>query len=212
MKITAIKQQQRDPDRVNVSIDGKYRFSLDISQVVDLGVKVGLELDEIKLKLLEKEGQFSKIYCRARDYCLMRPHSTLELRQYLKRKSLPRKSANGRAIPGFSVDLISRVIERLQTKKYLDDDKFTKFWIENRCTKKGISRAKLVSELLAKGIARDVVDANLATAKRDDLSEIRKVIAKKAKRYADKRQLMAYLSAQGFRYDDIKQAMSDSGE
>ena len=46
MKITTISVQKRDNNRVNISVDGKYRFSLDVYQLVELCVKVGRECDE----------------------------------------------------------------------------------------------------------------------------------------------------------------------
>lgn len=87
MKITNLSAQQRDPNRVNVFVDGKYTFSLDVSQVVSLGVKVGREYDEQELAELEQESQFGKLYGRALEYCLMRPHSAREVRDYLWRKT-----------------------------------------------------------------------------------------------------------------------------
>ena len=57
-KITALSVQTRNPNRVNVSVDGKYRFSLDISQVTDLGVKVGRCVTAVELAELEAESQF----------------------------------------------------------------------------------------------------------------------------------------------------------
>jgi hypothetical protein len=41
MIITGITAQQKDKNRLNVMVDGKYRFSLDIFQYADLGIKVG---------------------------------------------------------------------------------------------------------------------------------------------------------------------------
>lgn len=38
MQITAITAQQKDKNRVNVMVDGKYRFSLDVFQYADLGL------------------------------------------------------------------------------------------------------------------------------------------------------------------------------
>ena len=64
---------------MNVSIDGAYRFSLDISQVTDLGVRVGRELDDEELAQLEQESQFGKLYARALEYCLRRPRSVGEV-------------------------------------------------------------------------------------------------------------------------------------
>ena len=43
MKITDISLQARDKNRVNVSVDGKYRFSLDIFQVGELALFIPLE-------------------------------------------------------------------------------------------------------------------------------------------------------------------------
>jgi regulatory protein len=79
MIITAIGVQARNKDRVNVSVDGKYRFSLDMFQVIELGIKVGKSYDEAELTTLEEESQFGKLYGRALEYCLMRPHSAREV-------------------------------------------------------------------------------------------------------------------------------------
>ena len=49
MIITNLKQGVKNPNRVNVFVDGKYSFSLDMAQVVDLGVKVGKEISEEEL-------------------------------------------------------------------------------------------------------------------------------------------------------------------
>jgi regulatory protein len=75
MKITDISVQTRNPDRVNVSVDGKYRFSLDILQVTELGVKIGNDYSEQELAELEDESIYGKLYARALEYTLMRPHS-----------------------------------------------------------------------------------------------------------------------------------------
>src|SRR5699024_6241021 len=68
MKITALSAQVRNPDRVNVSIDGKYKFSLDITQIVDFGIKVGRELTETELVELEQASQFGKLYSSLLEY------------------------------------------------------------------------------------------------------------------------------------------------
>ena len=65
MKVTSLSSQVRNPDRVNVSIDGKYRFSLDVSQITDLNVRVGRELENDEEAELEIESQFGKLYARA---------------------------------------------------------------------------------------------------------------------------------------------------
>jgi regulatory protein len=68
MKITDISIQVKNKDRVNISVDGKYRFSLDIFQLGELGVKVGNEYTEDELTEIETESQFGKLYARALEY------------------------------------------------------------------------------------------------------------------------------------------------
>lgn len=213
MKITGISQQQRDPNRINVHVDGKYRFSLDINQVVDIGIKVGNEYSEAELAELENESQFSRLYMRTLEYCLMRPHSSREIRDYMYRKTMSKKVRNKRTgdlydRPGVSKELTERVFERLVKKGYIDDEKFARYWIENRNLSKGASRRKLQAELQAKGVERQVIDTLLAKTQRTDESELQKVIAKKSARYPDEQKLMQYLARQGFSYDDIKSALS----
>jgi regulatory protein len=207
MKITSISLQQRDKNRVNVSVDGKYRFSLDYTQVSDLGVKVGNEYTEAELADLENESQFGKLYMRALEYSLMRPHSTYELNQYLYRKTRDTLTKTGSIKKGVSKALTERVFDRITEKGYVNDESFARYWIENRQLRKGISKRKLQAELAGKGVDRRIVDALLSETDRTDDDEILKIIEKKASRYNDDQKLTAYLARQGFGYDDIKQAL-----
>lgn len=207
MKITAIGIQARDKNRVNVSVDGKYRFSLDMYQLVNLGIKVGSEYTDDELKTLEQESQFGKLYARALEYCLMRPHSSKEVRDYLYRKTRPSRTKTGEMKEGVSSELTERVFDRLVEKGYLNDEAFARYWVENRSLKKGVSKRKLSSELSAKGIERSITDKLLEETERTDASELQKIIAKKQSRYPDEQKLVAYLARLGFSYDDIKSAL-----
>ncbi len=209
MKITALKTQVRDKNRINVSVDGKYRLSLDMMQVVELGIRVGLELTEEELQSIEEESQYGKLYTRSLEYVLMRPRSMREMRDYLYRKTRDTRTKTGDVRKGVSKDLTERVFNKLHDKGYLNDEKFAQFWIENRNLRKGSSIRKLKSELSSKGVSTEVMDKIFSQSERSDTEEIKKVIAKKAKRYDDSQKLVAYLARQGFRYDDIKEALQD---
>lgn len=214
MKITGITAQQKNNNRVNVMVDGVYRFSLDIFQVADLGIRVGKDYSDSQLTELETESQFGKLYARALEYCLMRPHSAKEVRDYLYRKTRSTKLRSKKTgelydKPGVAQEVADRVFARLVEKHYIDDNKFTKYWIENRNQTKGTSRRKLTAELRAKGVAQSIIDVHLVESSRTDEDELRKVIAKKAKRYPDKQKLMQYLARQGFSFDDVRRALSE---
>ncbi len=207
MKITSITAQARNANRVNVSVDGKYRFSLDIYQVAELGIRVGKDYSEQQLTELETESQFGKLYARALEYTMLRPHSGKEVRDYLFRKTRPRMNREGEKREGYSPALTSRVYDRLLEKGYIDDEKFARFWVENHHRAKGASLRRLAAELRAKGVAADVAGPVLAESDRTDSDELKKIIAKKRSRYPDEQKLMAYLARQGFSYDDIKAAL-----
>lgn len=209
MKITAITLQKRDPNRVNVAVDGGYKFSLDIYQLAELGIKVGDVVDDDRLEALEEESHFGKAYTKAVDYCLLRPHSAREIKDYLYRKTMARRDRTGQLRPGLSIDITNRVFARLVDKGYVDDQKFAAFWIENRRLKRGISQRRLLDELRIKGVSSEIAKALLFESGRNDATELRKLITKKQSQYKDETKLMAYLARQGFSYDDIKQALRD---
>lgn len=214
MKITSISAQTKNPDRVNVSVDGKYRFSLDISQVVDLGIKVGKEYTESELSELENESQFGKLYARALEYCLMRPHSSREVRDYLWRrtKATKYKSRTGeiKEREGVSQETVERIFNRLVEREYVNDETFARWWIENRNVRKGTSLRKLEAELRAKGVDPKIIADKLQESPRQDEDELQKVIAKKQNRYDDPQKFKQYLMRQGFSYDAITSALEKS--
>jgi regulatory protein len=208
MKITAVTAQQKDKNRVNIMVDGKYRFSLDIFQYADLGIKIGKDYTDEELTELETESQFGKAYARALEYCLMRPHSAKEMRDYLYRKTRDIRTKTGEIKKGIAPEITVRVFDRLVVKGYIDDETFTRYWVENRSLTKGASKRKLTAELRSKGVAPSVIEHFLAESSRSDEDEITKIITKKRKRYPDDQKLMQYLARQGFSFDDIKQALA----
>lgn len=201
-KITDLKQGVRNPDRVNVYVDGKFLFSLDVSQVVDLGVKVGLEISEDELIELKRASEFGKLYQRTLEWVLMRPHSEKECRDYLRRKIFERK---------LDKNYIDKIVEKLNDKRYLDDCRFAEWYVENRFSKKGVSVKRLKIELLKKGVSKDIVEQVLKDSSRNDREELEKMIAKKRSRYPDDKKLTAYLVRQGFPYDLVRELVQSCG-
>ncbi len=211
MIITNIQSQVKNPDRLNIFIDDEFKFSLDISQVVDFRLKIGTEINDDDLRELEEASVFGKIYLRALEYCISRPRSIRELKDYLYKKTQQTKYKNRKGEikirDGISQKVASQVLDKLIDKKYVDDESFTRWWVENRNQRKGISRRKLQSELIAKGIDINLINLVLSESDRDDSSEIDKIITKKSARYSDKQKFIQYLMRQGFSYDDVKSAL-----
>jgi regulatory protein len=139
----------------------------------------------------------------------MRPHSVREVQQYLYKKTRPKRDKSGELRPGIAPEITNRVFERLIEKGYVDDNKFARFWVENRFVNKGVSKRKLRSELMTKGINSTIINQILSGTERNDADEIKKIILKKRSHYPDDNKLTAYLARQGFNFDDIKSSIDN---
>ena len=200
-KITNIKQAVKNPERANVFVDGKYEFSLDVTQLLDLKLKVGQEITLAQLSEYKKLSEYGKLYQRTLEWVLARPRSEKETSDYLYKKIYEKK---------LDKEYIGKIIEKLEKKKYLNDEAFAKWYVENRFVKKGISKKRLSLELAKKGISREIVERVLKDSGRDEKEEILKIIAKKRARYDDDK-LIQYLGRQGFSYELAKDLVLASG-
>ncbi len=216
-RITDIKEAVKDKNRVNIYIDDKFFCSLDISQVVDLHLKVGKELSKEEYADIKQASEFGKFYTRALEYTLLRPRSSKEIRDYLKKKTISRKIRikNRRTgeyetmeKQGYDVSLIPLVFSRLEERGYINDYRFAKLWVENRNVSKGTSVKKLRLELMQKGIDSRIIDQVFAETTRSDNDELAKIIAKKRHKYSDDQKLIQYLLRAGFNYSDVLDALS----
>lgn len=202
MKITSITRQKKNSNRLNIFIDGSYSFSLDEYQLIELGLEKNVDYEERQIERFVEASVFGKVYSKALEFCLSRPHSSLEVRRYLLRKTIDSIDKNGDKKPGIGKNILEDVFCRLKEKSYLDDEKFARFWIDSRFIKKGVSQKRLRLELLAKGVDKSIIDEVLSENIRDDKNEIKKIINKKRAKYDDDK-LIIYLLRQGFHYDDI---------
>ncbi|MBR3253316.1 RecX family transcriptional regulator [Candidatus Saccharibacteria bacterium] len=200
MRITDLRQGVKNPERVNVFVDEKFSFSLDVAQVVDLKIKIGQELTDEELEELKKASEFGKLYQRTLEWVLSRPHSERETRDYLFKKIFERK---------LDKSYVEIIVDKLKKKKYLNDSLFAEWYVENRFVKKGISKKRLKMELAKKGIASEIIEKVLDA--RNDEEEILKFIAKKRSKYDDDK-LIQYLCRQGFEYQLAQNLVRDFGK
>ncbi|MBR0242406.1 RecX family transcriptional regulator [Candidatus Saccharibacteria bacterium] len=200
-KITDLKQGVKNPNRVNVFVDGKFAFSLDVTQVVDFKIKVGKLITPEELLEYQKASEFGKLYQRALEWVLVRPRSEKEAYDYLYKKVYEKK---------LDKNYINNILEKLKDRKYLDDFKFAEWYVENRFVKKGVSVRRLKMELMKKGIEKSIIEEILSASDRNDKDEILKIIAKKRAKYDDEK-LIAYLCRQGFSFELASELVRSSG-
>lgn len=197
MKITKIQPAVKTAGRYNIFVDEKYSFSLDENQLLDLKLKIGFEISDQQLDELKGESEYGKAYTRALELILSRPRSEKEMKEYAWRKK-------------WDEELSDRVLGKLRDKGYLDDLKFAQFWLRARTGGKPRSKRKISAELAQKGVKKETVDRVLLDYDDDyEMSALRKIIDKKRSKYATEQKLMTYLAGQGYRFDQIKQVLSE---
>lgn len=195
MKVTAIKQQLKNSERVSVFVDGKYSFSLTLTQLLDAKLKKDTELEESDIKLFKRMSEEGKLKLRVLEWLMRRPHSERELRDYLFRKRTDKH-------------LVESWVEDFKRSGYLDDAAFGKWLAESRSRKNKSSRA-ITTELASKGLAKDMIARILKDLRLDnsesDGTALRALIDKLRgkSRYADEDRLKRYLLSKGFSYSQI---------
>ena len=205
-KITDIKQAVRNENRVNIFVDNEYSFSLDISQLVDFKLKIGTELSDEELEKYKKASAFGKLYQRTLEWALTRPRSKKETRDHLVQKNHQKEKSLQ-----LEDEILEQVLLRLIEKGYVDDQKFAEYYVENRFINKGISKKRMRMELVKKGVDSNIVEKVLTDGSRNDEEEIKKIIAKKRRKYDDEK-LINYLLRQGFDFELVRnlvQSLSD---
>ena len=122
-----------------------YRVLLDNGEIIDIYEDVILANNllyksEITQELLDKiniENNYQLAYNISVKYIMVRLRSINEIKVYLTKK-------------GYSKDLIDKVIEKLIKNKLLDDEVFTKAYINDKLNFTNVGKYKLINELTTK--------------------------------------------------------------
>lgn len=197
-KITAIQPQQRNRDRVNISLDGQYAFSL--ARLTAAWLKLGQELSADHIQELLNKDEVETAYNRALHYLSFRARSSAELERYLQQKE-------------YQASVIDAVLERLQEQGFLDDLRFAQDWIENRNTFRPRSRRALRVELLRKGLPTHIIEEALDKSLPDERAGILQAGLKLGKKYRAlpneefRKKLAAALLRRGYKYADVVEAL-----
>jgi regulatory protein len=203
-KITALRQQKRNQERVNVYLDGEFAIGLPLEAA--LGLRVGQTLNDGEIAALQDRDQFVRLRIQAERYLSYRPRSKNELRRHLLRK-------------GHEEILVDRVIDYLSERSLLDDFAFARYWVEQREAFKPRSLMALRQELYARGVEAAAIDTALEDV--DEAAAAHEAASKMAWKWQGlpydefRNKLGAYLQRRGFGYDiirtEIQQAWAEFG-
>jgi regulatory protein len=199
MKITAIEPQQRNPQRVNVYLDGEFAFGL--ARIVVAWLKVGQELSDEKVASLKAEDEGEVTYQKALHFISYRPRSSAEVRQNLTKR-------------GVSESLAEETVNRLLSAGLVNDEAFARAWVENRNTFRPRSQSALRMELRRKGLNDETIQSVL-----DEQVDEEALAFEAARKYARRlaglewpefrRKLGGFLARRGFSYTTLAPVVSE---
>ena len=192
-KITALKAQKKNNNRVSVYLDGEYAFGL--ARIVAAWLHVGLVLTEEKVSELQMQDTCEVAYQKALKFISYRPRSETEVSRKL-------------ASHGFDDMVWMAVLGRLRKNGLVGDENFARTWVDNRNTFRPRSRRALSVELRQKGIEEDTVQSVLDEMVDDEVLALR--VAERWSRRLEglewnefRKRLAAYLARRGFNYATI---------
>jgi regulatory protein len=198
-RITAIEPQQKDPQRVNIYLDGEFAFGL--ARITTGWLKVGQELSKEKIAALQVEDANEMAYQKALHFLSYRPRSSAEVRQNLTKRGTPEAT-------------VEETVNRLQHSGLINDQEFARAWVENRNTFQPRSKSALRMELRRKGLSDEIVQPVL-----DEQVDEEALAFEAARKYARRlaglewfefrQKLSGFLARRGFSYTTLSPVVSE---
>lgn len=198
-KITAIEPQQRNPQRVNIYLDGEFTFGLDV--MVAAWLRTGQDLTDEKIATLQAQDAGEVAYQKALHFLSYRPRSSAEVRQNLTKREIPEH-------------LVEETIVRLQQAGLVNDQEFARAWVENRNTFRPRGKSALRMELRQKGLSDEIIQSVL-TEGVDEETMAYEAARKQARRYMGlewpefRQKLGGFLARRGFSYTVLASVVSE---
>jgi regulatory protein len=196
--ITALKVQARAKNRVNVFLDDEFTFGLALIHA--LWLKIGQHLSDEEIQVLQEADTLEKAKQRALGLISYRPRSVQEVRRRLQRAGVDEES-------------IAEVVAGLQQAGLLDDQSFSKAWVESRLEASPRSKRMIAWELRQKGVSDTAIQSALSDVNDDQaaykLAQRRWPRVAKLEPAAERRRkLTEYLARHGFGFDIIRDVIA----
>lgn len=191
-KITALEAQKKNPNRVNIHLDGEFAFGL--ARITAAWLKVGDVLTDEKIAELQANDAHERALQQALLFLSYRIRSEKEIRQNLLKHE-------------FSEEVIETTLEKLRASNLANDNEFARAWVENRSAFRPRSRRALTMELRQKGLDEETVQAAVSGVDEQALayeSALKRANRLKGLEWGEfRRKLSEYLARRGFPYSVI---------
>jgi len=216
MVITKIEYQKKDPERVNIYVDGEFFCGISLNVLAQENLYEGLTIDEQTLDRILKEDLESRFMNRAVEYLSRTVKTEFQVRQYLKNLKFKKKGVWFNEDIQLDWDsLFEQIIDSLKKYKYIDDEEFAHAFVQSRLNVKPRGKSVLISELLSKGVNKEIAQRVCDQEITDELDVLRNAFRKKFKDEKfniQNQKMVGYLLRKGFSWDLIEQFERNESE
>lgn len=197
--VTSIKPQKNNK-RVNIYLDGKFGFGLDLENFVKEKIKVEQELSETQIAAIVKKAEFAKTRDKLLLFATNRPRSEKEITDWFRRKKVHES-------------LHKKLIDLLKKYDFLNDHKFASWWVEQRLRFGKHSKRVITNELKLKGIGQFIIEDTFAKFDVNDAKTARNLVTKNMYKWErfkgpeKNKKMIEFLARKGFGWDIIKKTI-----
>lgn len=196
-RITAL-EEQKDPQRRSLFIDGEFAMGLDLESVVRCSLRVGQEIDGPALVKAYEIDQSKRAWEKALSLLALTPRTVKEIGQRLSQSYPPA--------------VIDPVLDRLVAAGWLDDRTYAQSYIRAR---REYGARRLLADLIRRGVNRELGAQAVeeALGKVDAAEQAREVAARRLAKMGEvdrqtaQRRLVSYLARRGFGPEAISRAL-----
>ena len=193
MKLTYKKGKQ---DKIHISVDGEYSFTVDEAYFLSMGIYNGKEVDSDELEEIKRIVNVRRAYNYAVSLLSRRDHSERELMTKLSQK-------------GYT-DGAEEAISKLRDGGYVSDERFARLYVRELQTLKKYGRRRIEQELFHKGVDREIIREVLDEADFEQ-DELVTLIERKYGRYlSDEKGVQKTINGllrMGYSYGEIRDAL-----
>ena len=216
MKVTKLVSQKRDPSRVNVYIDGEFSFGISLDSLAKYNIYVGIELEDDFLSKVFLHELKKRFLQRSSEYISRSPRTELQISRYIKNIIMKKKGVWYSELSKEEEEkILEHVISKLKKYGYIDDSHFAEQFIQSRLKSRPRGSGVIMSELISKGVSRDIAEDKVKELVQDEYALLCRVYEKK---YKDQKitsmdnKKISYLFRKGFSWDLIEKLINNESE
>ncbi|MEI3337732.1 MAG: recombination regulator RecX [Clostridium sp.] len=201
--ITEISVQKKNKNRCNIYIDNIFAFGVSNELIYKENLKVGMIIDEEKLKKIAYEENL--INCKETALKIIE-------RSYKTKKEMEKRLLE----KGYNLEEINETLKFLERYNFINDESYTKAFIKNKTKTQG--KQKIKYALKNKGVSEEIIEEELSNLDMKKEKENANILALKKynilikrenDKYKIKEKIIRFLISRGYNYEVAKDAVKE---